>query len=61
MTTNQLGYGGEELPASASQAAATMQTTSTTTALRTDLNKVNVLATALRAALVSRGVIKGSA
>lgn len=61
MTTHQLGYGGEELPASASQAAVTVSATSTTTQLRVDLNKVNVLCTALRAALVSRGVIKGSA
>ncbi len=59
--TQQLGYGGTERIATASQAAAVMSATSTTTQLRVDLNKVNVLATALRAALVAANVIKGAA
>lgn len=47
--------------ASASQAAVTMAATSTTTALRTDLNEVAVLANALRSALVAAKIIKGAA
>ncbi len=47
-------------PSSASQASASMQTTATTTALRTDLDAVAVLANQLRAELVTLGMIKGS-
>ena len=48
-------------PSSASQAAVSGQTTATTTALRTDLDAVIVLANQLRAELVELGLIKGSA
>lgn len=47
-------------PSSASQAAVTMQTTATTTALRTDLDNASTLLNQLRSELVTLGLIKGS-
>jgi len=45
---------------SASQASVSMQTTATTTALRTDVDSISTLINQLRADLVSLGAIKGS-
>lgn len=47
-------------PSSASQAAVTMQTTSTTTTLRSDVDNIATLVNQLRSDLVSLGAIKGS-
>lgn len=48
-------------PSSASQAAVVTSATATTTVLRAQLTATAVLANALRAALVSLGLIKGAA
>jgi hypothetical protein len=47
--------------AGTSQGAVTMSATSTTTQLRTDVNKVATLANKIRANLVTLGLIKGAA
>lgn len=48
-------------PSGTSQAAVTITSAKTTTALRTDLDATAALANALRSALVNLGLIKGSA
>ncbi|HKJ92809.1 MAG TPA: hypothetical protein VJ957_06555 [Longimicrobiales bacterium] len=55
-------YGGTPIdqPTSASQAAVTMQTTASVTALRTDVDAIAVLINRLRKDLVSLALVKGS-
>lgn len=62
-TTDKVGFYGTTpaaQPSSASQASVSMQTTATTTALRTDLDNTATLVNQLRSELVTLGLIKGS-
>lgn len=62
-STDKIGFYGTTpaaQPSSASQASVSMQTTATTTALRTDLDNVATLANQIRSELVTLGLIKGS-
>lgn len=62
-TTDKVGFYGTSpaaQPSSASQASVSMQTTATTTALRTDLDNTATLVNQLRSEMVTLGLIKGS-